>query len=84
MCIDPSGEALEHPPPGNFPHPPCIQGSRTLRDAVPEPAGKRGYAHASHSVRLSVFGVGNDVNTALLDKLAEDNRGWRVYATPGE
>lgn len=36
------------------------------------------------SVRLFVFGVGYEVNTALLDKLAEDNRGSRVYVTPKE
>ena len=39
---------------------------------------------ASQSVRLFVFGVGYEVNTALLDKLAEDNRGSRVYVTPKE
>jgi Ca-activated chloride channel homolog len=35
-------------------------------------------------VRLFVFGVGYNVNAALLDKLAEDNRGSRVYVTPKE
>jgi Ca-activated chloride channel family protein len=39
---------------------------------------------ASESVRLFVFGVGYNVNTALLDKLADDNRGSRVYVTPKE
>ena len=39
---------------------------------------------AGKSVRLFVFGVGYDVNTALLDKLAEDNRGTRVYVEPNE
>jgi len=34
--------------------------------------------------RLFVFGVGHDVNTILLDKLAEDNRGARDYITPEE
>lgn len=39
---------------------------------------------AGRSIRLFVFGVGYDVNTALLDKLAEDNRGTRVYVEPKE
>ena len=39
---------------------------------------------ASKRVRLFTFGVGNDVNTALLDTLAEENRGDRAYVAPGE
>ena len=35
-------------------------------------------------VRLFAFGVGNDVNTRLLDLLAEQNRGTRDYVAPGE
>jgi Ca-activated chloride channel family protein len=35
-------------------------------------------------VRLFVFGVGHDVNTRLLDLLAEQNRGTRDYVEPGE
>ncbi len=35
-------------------------------------------------VRLFVFGVGHDVNTILLDTLAEQNRGTREYVEPGE
>ncbi len=34
--------------------------------------------------RLFVFGVGYDVNTKLLDLLAEQNRGSRDYVEPGE
>ncbi len=34
--------------------------------------------------RLFVFGVGYDVNTHLLDLLAENNRGSTAYVTPGE
>ncbi|MBI3300088.1 MAG: VWA domain-containing protein [Elusimicrobia bacterium] len=34
--------------------------------------------------RLFAFGVGDDVNTLLLDKLAEANRGSRDYVRPGE
>ncbi len=36
------------------------------------------------NLRLFVFGVGNDVNTKLLDKLAEDNRGSRDYVAENE
>lgn len=35
-------------------------------------------------VRLFAFGVGHDVNTKLLDVLAEQNRGTRDYVEPGE
>lgn len=35
-------------------------------------------------IRLFVFGVGYDVNTQLLDLLAEQNRGARDYVEPGE
>jgi len=38
----------------------------------------------SRRVRFHVLGVGHDVNTHLLDKLAETNRGTRDYASPGE
>jgi Ca-activated chloride channel homolog len=36
------------------------------------------------NVRMFVFGVGNDVNTKLLDKLAEDNHGMREYVGEDE
>ncbi|MHC4471494.1 MAG: VIT domain-containing protein, partial [Planctomycetota bacterium] len=36
------------------------------------------------NVRLFAFGVGNDVNTHLLDKLAEQNRGTREYVDEAE
>lgn len=36
------------------------------------------------NVRLFAFGVGNDVNTHLLDKLAEQNRGSREYVAESE
>jgi Ca-activated chloride channel family protein len=34
--------------------------------------------------RLHVFGVGYDVNTHLLDRLAEENGGFVTYVQPGE
>jgi Ca-activated chloride channel homolog len=36
------------------------------------------------NVRLFSFGVGHDVNTSLLDKLAADNRGTSDYIEPNE
>ncbi|MBI4577367.1 MAG: VWA domain-containing protein [Planctomycetes bacterium] len=36
------------------------------------------------SLRLFTFGVGNDLNTLLLDRLAEENRGSRSYVAEGE
>ncbi len=36
------------------------------------------------SLRLFVFGVGDDVNTVLLDRLAGDNGGTRQYVRPKE
>jgi Ca-activated chloride channel family protein len=44
-------------------------------------------AHArerSRAARLFVFGVGADVNTKLLDRLAAENRGARDYVAPAE
>jgi Ca-activated chloride channel family protein len=39
---------------------------------------------APHNVRLFPFGVGDDVNTALLDTLAEQHRGTTGYIRPHE
>jgi Ca-activated chloride channel family protein len=36
------------------------------------------------AARLFIFGVGNDVNTELLDKLAAENRGTSVYVGENE
>lgn len=36
------------------------------------------------NIRLFVFGVGHDVNTRLLDTLAEDNHGARQYVSENE
>lgn len=40
--------------------------------------------NAALRARLFSFGVGSDVNTLLLDKLAEGGRGARDYVAPGE
>lgn len=42
------------------------------------------HAAAKAGVRLFTFGVGYDVNTALLDKLASDNGGAADYVEPKE
>ena len=41
-------------------------------------------ANAETTYRLHVFGVGYDVNTHLLDRLAADNGGTITYVQPGE
>ena len=41
-------------------------------------------ANAELRARLHVFGVGYDVNTHLLDRLAGDNHGSVTYVQPGE
>ena len=38
----------------------------------------------SNPARLFVFGVGHDVNTQFLDRLAEEHRGTRDYVAPEE
>ncbi len=40
--------------------------------------------NSTHYLRLFAFGVGDDVNTELLDSLAEDNRGLVSYVRPDE
>jgi Ca-activated chloride channel family protein len=39
---------------------------------------------AGPTVRLFAFGVGDDVNTLLLDSIAQENRGASDYVRPGE
>ncbi|MBI5833601.1 MAG: VWA domain-containing protein [Armatimonadetes bacterium] len=52
----------------------------TRIERILETAGKRNGADA----RLFVFGVGDDVNTELLDRLSTDNHGTRCYVRPSE
>jgi Ca-activated chloride channel family protein len=40
--------------------------------------------NSTHYLRLFAFGVGDDVNTELLDTLASENRGLASYVRPGE
>lgn len=46
--------------------------------------GRVAAENSSVKARLFSFGVGSDVNTLLLDKLAETGRGARDYVAPGE
>jgi Ca-activated chloride channel family protein len=39
---------------------------------------------APESARLFTFGVGDDVNTILLDRMARDHRGASAYVRPGQ
>ncbi len=41
-------------------------------------------ANTRQAARLHIFGVGYDVNTHLLDRLASDNSGSVTYVQPGE
>jgi len=47
---------------------------------IVEDVGKK----APKNIRLFTFGVGDDVNTFLLDKLASEHRGISTYVRPGE
>ncbi len=60
-------------------------GLPTVSETDPHAILSRAGKLASESrCRLFVFGVGSDVNTFLLDRLAEDNRGTRDYVTERE
>ena len=53
-----------------------------IQDAGPIIANVR--EAAGPTVRLFAFGVGYDVNTVLLDSIAQENRGTSDYVRPGE
>ena len=53
-----------------------------IQDAGPIIANVR--EAAGPTVRLFAFGVGDDVNTVLLDSIAQENRGTSDYVRPGE
>jgi Ca-activated chloride channel family protein len=59
-------------------------GLPTIGEADPARIVARAKAAAGDRVRMFTFGVGNDVNTTLLDSLAADLRGARDYVAPGE
>jgi len=59
-------------------------GQPTIGETDPQRILKNIKKANERTCRLFVFGVGHDVNTILLDKLAEENRGARDYITPEE
>lgn len=59
-------------------------GQPTIGVTDPDEILKNIAGRNSGRTRLYVFGVGYDVNTTLLDLLAEQNRGTRDYVEPGE
>jgi len=59
-------------------------GLPTIGETRPEQIVRNAREANVSGARLFVFGVGHDVNTRLLDTLAEENRGDRDYVAPGE
>ncbi|MFN0136694.1 MAG: VIT domain-containing protein [Phycisphaerae bacterium] len=59
-------------------------GQPTVEVTVPEAILDNVKGKNSRGIRFHVMGVGSDVNTHLLDKLAELNRGSRDYCVEGE
>jgi Ca-activated chloride channel family protein len=59
-------------------------GLPTIGETRPEQIVRNAREANASGARLFVFGVGHDVNTRLLDTLAEENRGDRDYVAPGE
>jgi Ca-activated chloride channel family protein len=59
-------------------------GLPTVGETKVERIGENVHAARPAGVRLFTFGVGYDVNTALLDKLAADNGGVAEYVEPKE
>jgi Ca-activated chloride channel family protein len=59
-------------------------GLPTIGEQDPKAILERARRRAAPRVRLFSFGVGYDVNTILLDRLAEELRGARDYVVPKE
>jgi Ca-activated chloride channel family protein len=59
-------------------------GLPTIGERDPVVLVDRARKAAPARARLFSFGVGHDVNTVLIDRLAEDLRGARDYVVPGE
>jgi len=80
--------AIEAAPDGDSDRPYLIvfltDGQPTVSVTDPDEILKNVSRSNEGRIRLYVFGVGYDVNTRLLDLLAEQNRGTRDYVEPGE
>jgi len=59
-------------------------GEPTAGVTDPATIAKNAKASNDTSARVFVFGVGYNVNTVLLDQLAQENRGTTNYVLPGE
>jgi len=59
-------------------------GEPTVGEVDPVSIAAHAIAANAAEARVFVFGVGNDVNTVLLDQLAQENRGTTTYVLPGE
>ena len=59
-------------------------GEPTVGEVDPATIAEHAVAANVTEARVFVFGVGNDVNTVLLDQLAQENRGTTTYVLPGE
>jgi len=59
-------------------------GRPTIGETEPEPIARAVSGKNQGQARLFVFGVGDSINTRLLDRLAADNRGTPMYVKPNE
>lgn len=59
-------------------------GKPTIGETDEEALLKKIRAQNKDNVRIFTFGIGNDLNTHLLDKLTEASRGYRSYVLPDE
>ena len=59
-------------------------GEPTVGEVNPVMIAEHAVASNATEARVFVFGVGNNVNTILLDQLAQENRGTTTYVLPGE
>ena len=59
-------------------------GEPTVGEQDPLKIAARALEANTASARLFAFGVGYNVNTVLLDQLAQENRGTTTYVLPGE
>ena len=59
-------------------------GQPTIGETNADTIFKNAVARNTASTRIFTFGVGNDVNTALLDRLAEKTRAISAYVRPAE
>ncbi|MCX6032605.1 MAG: VIT domain-containing protein [Chloroflexi bacterium] len=59
-------------------------GLPTMGEINPDRIAANVAANAAKSVRLFAFGVGNEVDTVLLDQLSSGQRGTSAYVKPGQ